>query len=148
MFPTRVAAALLVASCLAAPASAQEIRLAYLTGDTTLSGVLAAWKALLDEHACIIAGERERLAAGLREGGWLEPAPSEANFLLCRMSDRLGGGGAALREALARRGVFVRFFSDPRLRRHVRISVGTPGDTDRALAALDEAGRELEGQTR
>ena len=101
--------------------------------------------ALLDERACEIAGERERLEAGLRDGEWLDPAPSEANFLLCRMSDRLGGDGAALREALARRGVFVRFFSDPRLRRHVRISVGRPTDTDRVLAALDEAGRELEG---
>lgn len=101
--------------------------------------------ALLDERACEIAGERGRLEAGLRDGEWLDPTPSEANFLLCRMSDRLGGGGAALREALARRGVFVRFFSDPRLRRHVRISVGRPTDTDRVLAALDEAGRELEG---
>lgn len=102
---------------------------------------------LLDERACEIAGERGRLEAGLRDGEWLEPAPSEANFLLCRMSDRLGGDGAALREALARRGVFVRFFSDPRLGRHVRISVGMPTDTDRVLAALDEAGRELEGTT-
>ena len=104
--------------------------------------------ALLDERACEIAGERERLAEALRDGGWLEPAPSQANFLLCRMSDRLGGDGAGLREALARRGVFVRFFSDPRLRRHVRISTGTPADTDRVLAALDEAGREPEGTTR
>ena len=102
---------------------------------------------LLDERACEIAGERERLEALLREDGWLEPTSSEANFLLCRMSDRLGGDGAALREALARRGVFVRFFSDPRLRRHVRISAGTPADTNRVLAALDEAGRELEGPT-
>ena len=100
---------------------------------------------LLDERACEIAGERERLEAGLHDGGWLDPAPSEANFLLCRMSDRLDGDGAALREALARRGVFVRFFSDPQMRRHVRISAGTPADTDRVLAALDEAGRELEG---
>lgn len=101
--------------------------------------------ALLDERACAIAGERERMEAALREGGRLDPAPSEANFLLCHMADRLGGDGAALREALARRGVFVRFFSDPRLRRHVRISAGAPDDTDRVLAALDEAGRELEG---
>ena len=50
MYPTRVVATLLIASCLAAPASAQEVRLAYLTGDTTLSGVLAAWKGLLDER--------------------------------------------------------------------------------------------------
>ena len=97
--------------------------------------------ALLDERACAIAGERERLAAELRAGGWLEPAPSQANFLLCRLAF---GSGAALREALARRGVFVRFFTHNRLRAHVRISIGAPGDSERLLAALAEARAELE----
>ena len=97
--------------------------------------------ALLDERACAIAGERERLAAELRAGGWLEPAPSQANFLLCRLAF---GSGAALREALARRGVFVRFFAHDRLRAHVRISIGAPGDGERLLAALAEARAELD----
>ena len=99
--------------------------------------------ALLDERACEIAGERDRLAGALRAGGRLEPAPSEANFLLCRLADGLEGGfagdGAALREALARHGVFVRVFDDPRLRGHVRISIGTPEDSERLLAALADA---------
>ncbi len=98
---------------------------------------------LLDERACEIAGERDRLAAELRAGGWLEPAPSQANFLLCRLAS---GSGAALREALARRGVFVRFFGHERLRDHVRISVGTPEDSERLLAALSEARPELEAE--
>ena len=97
---------------------------------------------LLDERACEIAGERDRLAAQLRAGGWLEPVPSQANFLLCRLAF---GSGAALREALARRGVFVRFFGHERLRDHVRISVGTSEDSERLLAALSEARREAEG---
>ena len=97
---------------------------------------------LLDERACEIAGERERLAEELRTGGWLEPAPSQANFLLCRLAF---GSGAALREALARRGVFVRFFGHERLRDHVRISIGTPEDSERLLAALAEARAEVEG---
>ena len=109
--------------------------------------------ALLDERACEIAGERDRLAGALRAGGRLEPAPSEANFLLCRLADGLAGGpagaGAALRESLARRGVFVRVFDDPRLRGHVRISIGTPEDSERLLAALADAladaGEELAG---
>ena len=101
---------------------------------------------LLDERACALAGDRDRLAGALRAGGRLEPAPSEANFLLCRLAGGLEGGhGAALREALARRGVFVRVFDDPRLRGHVRISIGTPEDSERLLAALAEAGEELEG---
>ena len=100
--------------------------------------------ALLDERACAVAGERERLAAALRGLGWLEPAPSQANFLLCRIAAGVPGDGAALREALARRGVFVRVFGDPRLRRHVRISAGSPADGDRLLAALDGARADLE----
>ncbi|MDA1062379.1 MAG: histidinol-phosphate transaminase [Chloroflexi bacterium] len=117
--------------------------------------------ALLDERACAIAGERDRLAGLLGAGGWLEPAPSEGNFLLCRLSGRLSGkladglvsdatagdgtvSGAALREALARRGVFVRVFDDPRLSSHVRISIGTPEDSERLLAALSEAREELD----
>ncbi|MYE46189.1 MAG: histidinol-phosphate transaminase [Chloroflexi bacterium] len=99
--------------------------------------------ALLDERACEIAGERDRLAAELRAGGWLEPVPSQANFLLCRLTS---GSGAALREALARRGVFVRFFGHERLRDHVRISIGTPEDSERLLAALSEARAEVEGR--
>ena len=32
------------------PAAAEEVRLAYLTGDSTLPGLLSAWKAVLVEH--------------------------------------------------------------------------------------------------
>ena len=99
---------------------------------------------LLDERACLIAGERDRLAEGLWATGWIEPAPSEANFLLCRI-DPSGGAsagmdGVQLREALRRRGIFVRTFADPRLREYVRISVGTSEDSERVLEALKEIG--------
>ena len=98
--------------------------------------------ALLDERACAIAAERDRMADGLRASGWIEPAPSDANFLLCRL---LRSDGATAQEGLRRRGVFVRYFDDERLRRHVRVSVGTAADTDRLLEAIDDVGRELEG---
>ena len=100
--------------------------------------------AVLDERACLIVAERERLAGELRAGGWLEPAPSEANFLLCRLAF---ADGASLREALARRGVFVRVFDHERLRDHVRISIGTPEDSERLLEALAEARPELAATT-
>src|SRR5690606_1344188 len=38
---------------------------------------------VLDERACRIAGERDRLAEQLEGLGWVHPWPSEANFLLC-----------------------------------------------------------------
>ena len=95
---------------------------------------------LLDERACLLAGERDRMAEALRATGWLEPAPSEANFVLCRL---LRSDAATVREALRRRGVFVRTFEHPRLLDHVRISAGTPEDTARLLAALAEIEAEL-----
>jgi histidinol-phosphate aminotransferase len=90
--------------------------------------------AVLDERACTITGERDRIAAALRETGWLEPAPSQANFLLVRALD---SDALTVREALRRHGVFVRTFDHPRLQRHLRISAGTTQDTDRLLAALE-----------
>ena len=95
---------------------------------------------LLDERACVIAGERDRMAEELRATGWIEPAPSEANFVLCRL---LRADGATVREALRRHGVFVRTFDDERLHHHIRISAGTPQDTERLLEALREVEREL-----
>ena len=49
-----------------------------------------------------------------------------------------------MRDALRRRGVFVRYFDAERLRDHVRISAGTAEDTGRLLAALGEVRREVE----
>ncbi|MEZ4503816.1 MAG: histidinol-phosphate transaminase [Dehalococcoidia bacterium] len=101
-------------------------------------------RAELDERACQITGERDRLAEALRATEWLSPSPSEANFLLCRLRD---AEGAAVREALRRRGVFVRYFDTSRLRDYIRISIGTAEDTDRLLAALDEVRAELDTMT-
>jgi histidinol-phosphate aminotransferase len=58
--------------------------------------------ALLDERACTITGERERMAEGLRATGWIEPDASETNFLLCRLTR---SDGASVQEGLRRRGV-------------------------------------------
>jgi histidinol-phosphate aminotransferase len=98
----------------------------------------------LDERACRIAGERDRLAAALTASGWIEPHPSEANFLLCRLRD---AAGVTVREALRRRGIFVRYFDTPRLQDSIRISIGTPEDSDRLLAALTEVRAELDAAT-
>jgi histidinol-phosphate aminotransferase len=96
--------------------------------------------ALLDERACTITGERERMADALRALGWLEPGPSEANFILVRL---LRGDALTVREALRARGIFVRTFDHPRLLRHIRVSVGTPHDTDRIVEALRAIGDPL-----
>jgi histidinol-phosphate aminotransferase len=79
--------------------------------------------------------ERARLIAGLEQIEWLEPYPSQANFVLCRV----GGGrdAKAVRDALAERwGVFVRHYSKKELSGFVRVSVGKPEHTDAVLSAL------------
>jgi histidinol-phosphate/aromatic aminotransferase/cobyric acid decarboxylase-like protein len=62
-------------------------------------------------------------------------ARSDANFLWCDT----GGAAAELVQALAARGVLVKCFkasSDPRIERHIRVTVGLPDDTNRLLEEL------------
>ena len=95
---------------------------------------------VLNERACVLAGERERLAEGLRALGWVHPYPSEAVFLLMRLE---GIGGRDLRDRLRQRGIFTRFMDTPRLQDHLRISMGLPEQNERILQAFREIGKEL-----
>jgi histidinol-phosphate aminotransferase len=89
----------------------------------------------LDERAAAIKAERERLWHALRRKTWLEPYPSHANFVLCRVKDR---DAAALKADLARVGVLIRYFNKPGLTDHIRISVGKPEHTDALLSLFSE----------
>jgi len=96
----------------------------------------------LDYLAGIVASlraERERLFGRLREVPYLTPYPSQANFILCKVSGRPAKG---LRDQLASRGVFIRYYDNAYLRDFVRVSVGRPQDTDAVCAALRAAGGE------
>ena len=86
-----------------------------------------------------IIAERKRLAAELAAFPFLHPYPSRANFVLCRVEGR---SARELHAALARRGVLVRYFDKPGLRDHIRISAGTPAQTDALLSALREIAQE------
>jgi histidinol-phosphate aminotransferase len=66
---------------------------------------------------------------------YLEPWPSEANFILCRVTH---GSARDLRDRLRQRGIFLRYFGRPGLEDCIRISVGRPEHTDALLAALAE----------
>ena len=61
--------------------------------------------------------------------------PSKANFLLCEIPD---GRAAELQGLLAKRGIFVRRFSEDRLEECLRISAGKPEETDALVGALTE----------
>ncbi len=82
-----------------------------------------------------ILEERVRLFARLCGLGFLKVYPSEGNFLLC---DVLDGNAVDIVDFLAARGIIIRYFKKPRLLNSIRISVGTPGDTDAVMAALAE----------
>jgi histidinol-phosphate aminotransferase len=69
----------------------------------------------------------------VREIGWLEPLPSEANFVLFRVQGRSAADVAA---SLRSQGVLVRYYDRPDLAGYVRISAGRPEDTDRLVEAL------------
>ncbi len=109
------------------------------------AGEVAALAALRHRGALLrpvraIVQERERLFEALRGTGWLEPFPSEANFLLCRVH---GAPAAAVEAALAQRGVFVRYFDSDRLRDCLRISIPRPDQTPVLLERLRAAGASL-----
>lgn len=86
-----------------------------------------------------IVAERERVFAALREIPGLQPYPSSANFVLMRVS---GVDAAGLKHDLEQQGILLRYYSTAGLADCVRISIGTPEQNDRALAAM----RELVGQ--
>lgn len=79
-----------------------------------------------------IRTERARLTAALEGLGW-RVLPSQAKFVLATVP---GGHAPEVQASLKARGVLVRYFDAPRLRDKLRITVGTPEDTDALVAAL------------
>ena len=87
----------------------------------------------LDQVVARIVDERDRLTRLLEETTFLQPYPSQANFVLCRVNGR---SAQELKHALEMEGIFVRYFEKPSLRDHIRISVGRPEHTDALVSAL------------
>lgn len=82
-----------------------------------------------------LQSEKRRLEEALRERG-REVVPPAANFMLVEVPSSTTP--EAWCEALLERGVIVRSMRPYGLDRHVRLSVGTAGENDRFLNALDE----------
>jgi histidinol-phosphate aminotransferase len=77
--------------------------------------------------------ERRRLSALLETVPYLDPQPTEANFVLCRV---VGRSAKEVKQMLEKQGILVRYYSKPGLDNCIRISVGQPGQTDRVIEAL------------
>lgn len=85
------------------------------------------------KRAQTLVEQRRRLEGAVRGMTGVSFFPSDGNFLLCRFTRRTAKEAY---EGLARQGIFVRYFSHPRLQDSLRISAGTPEQTDRLIAAL------------
>lgn len=108
--------------------------------NVNVAGTVAALASLNDVQRLMgtvgkIIEERERLYRELTQLDLLQPYPSQANFILCRVVDR---DARQLKQDLEGKGILVRYFSKPGLTDHIRISVGRPAQTDALLAALRE----------
>jgi histidinol-phosphate aminotransferase len=80
-----------------------------------------------------VVAERGRLT-GLLRGIGFEIADSSANFVLAHWKNR--PSAERLASSLKARGVLVRYFSLPRLEDCLRITVGTPSQSDRLVREL------------
>lgn len=91
----------------------------------------------MNARVAAIVEERGRVSAALATSG-CEVWPSQANFVLFRTS-QTGLSGDEVWQGLVDRSVLVRNCSSwPRLDDCLRITIGTPDDNDRFLAALSE----------
>jgi histidinol-phosphate aminotransferase len=93
-------------------------------------------RSLLDEQAQAIKSERTRLYEALQRIPAAQPFPSEANFILFR-----AGSAEQVFNALRERRVLVKNLhgSHPALQDCLRVTVGTPAENDRFLAALEDS---------
>jgi histidinol-phosphate aminotransferase len=91
---------------------------------------------VLEAQAQAIVTERERLDAELRKLPRITVFPSDANFILVRVPD-----AAAVFEGMRRRGVLIKNLDTgvPLLEGCVRLTIGTPEENRRCLAAFAES---------
>lgn len=116
-----------------------KIKMPY---NVNVAAVVAVQESLKDidflvGHLKAIVDERARLFGELKQIKWLEPFPSQANFILCQV---LRGEAKRLQKNLLKKGILVRYFDLPRLRHFIRISVGKPEHTDALIKTLKGIG--------
>lgn len=106
----------------------------YTVNAVTQAAALAALRdtAYFAQRVQQVTATRETLWRGLQNKGYA-CLPSQANFVLASVPDG-DARGTYLR--LKENGVLVRFFDAPRLRDKLRITVGTPEETDALLRLL------------
>ena len=92
-------------------------------------------KAWLAEKMQALIAERQRMSRELAEISYLQPYPTQSNFVLCRV---LGRDAEQLKVDLEQAGILVRYFNKPGLDNCIRISAGLTRGYGQIVAALQE----------
>lgn len=87
----------------------------------------------IDKIATLMKQERQRLLALLSEIPFLQPYPSQSNFILCKV---VGASALKIKLALEQQGILIRYYSSSGLQDCIRISVGKPEHTERLFTTL------------
>ncbi len=108
--------------------------------NVNVAGQLAAQAALADKDRLLntvttLVEQRQKFYRSLKQFDWLEPYPSQANFILCKIKNR---PAEAIQKELAAQGILVRYYNSPGLTEHLRISMGTPDQMSRLEEALKQ----------
>jgi histidinol-phosphate aminotransferase len=113
----------------------ERIRPPYNVNAAAMVAALATFEDLEAVQANVdrLIEERERLGEALMDVAWLDPLPSDTNFVLIRVKGR---DPHAVVDGLARQGILIRAFSSPAMAEYVRISVGRPEQNDALIRAL------------
>jgi histidinol-phosphate aminotransferase len=126
---------------MAHPEIAREVYKSKLPYNVNIFTLTAA-EVIIERHDVLSKGindlirERDRMYAELQKRPHLRAFPSQANFILIRT----GKPARHVFDALYSEGILIRDVSSyPLLDRCIRISIGTPQENNRCLAALDRA---------
>jgi histidinol-phosphate aminotransferase len=136
---------------IARPATIAEIAPYRPPGSVSTVSVTVVAAALeaegwLPQRVTALHAERERLAAGLREGGWA-PGPSVTNFLLVPFGTP--ARARAVAEALLGQGLVPRTFAAGHpLADHLRLTVRSATEDDRLIAAAGSMAAGITGGVR
>ena len=80
---------------------------------------------------------RDWFVASLEKRGW-DVLPTAANFVFARPPSGRPADARRVFEELRKRNIFIRYFSAPKTRDRVRISIGTDAQMKRVLAEIDD----------
>ena len=128
---------------LLAPRWAEQLKRICAPYNVNAAAIVAALATLEDmepvrANIARLIEERARLQESLAALDWLEPLPSQANFILCGVKNR---SPREVAETLAQEGILIRRFSAPSLAGYIRISVGRPEQNDALLETLRGIGK-------